>query len=400
MVYEYTAINIKGKIVKGVSDANDELELHRLLRMSGFFLLDLSKEKKFKINLINQIDVNEISIISRQLSVLLKSGMQLNYAINVCMHGCKRRRYKKSLNDAYYGVLKGEKLSLCLKRYISIYPAFFIDMVEIGEETGTLTDIFSNLSAYYYKEKRIQDKIKTALTYPLLLAVCTIAVMLMIITKIMPEFIDMLKSVGGEVPQTTKIFLMFGGFLKDNFFMIIFAMLIAVLIVKYYVQSTRGKLLLSLFKLKFPLVSRIYKNISQLRLMNSMYILLSTGFNPIKSLEISSNIFNNEILKNKMKLAVEDIRKGKSLSQAIEDMNILSVDFISMVRVGEETGDVKDTIKEIIESNEEGLEERINRIIKLLEPTAVAIIAAIILFVIFSALLPVINIMDSFGGQL
>lgn len=399
MLYRYSAVNLEGKRTKGFCDAANDEDLHRRLKSIGLFLISSSVKNTHLKNFLDTGDIKTVLMLCKQLSALIHTGMELTEAINICSGVCRKAGYKHSLQYAYLGLLKGDKLSFCLRKYLKLYPKFMIDMIEIGEETGTLAEILSKLSYYYYQEIKLKNKIRTSLSYPIILSISVIIISFIVTTKVIPEFEGALSTTGSGMPKITSIFISINNFCCDNFLLMIFLILLIILLLRYYISTPKGLKILSSIQLRvFPLNKLLIK-LSQIKITGSMYVLLSSSLNPIKSLEVSSSVLTNILLKQKITTCIDNVKKGNSFSKSLESTGIFDSAFISMVRIGEETGNIKDAIEEIIKINEDNMEENINRIVVLIEPLMIIIAALIIVFIVFAALLPALNIMDSLGGQ-
>lgn len=399
MIYAYSAINLDGKRTKGVCEAENENDLYKRLKISGFFLIRASVKNIQNNVFYNSIDIKTVSILCKQISSLMHAGMELAEAINICSEECKKKGYRLSLKYAHIGLLKGDNLNQCLEEYSSLYPKFMIDMIKIGEETGTLSEILNNLSKYYYKEMKLQSKIRTSLSYPLLLGICMIVVSLIVTTKIIPEFQDAINFTDSEMPELTNMLISINNFCSNNYMPIIIILALVTVFFKYYLSTQKGLNLLSRFQISIFPLNKLFFRLAQIKITGSMYILLSSGHNAVKSLEISKGVLRNTSLKQRITICIEEIEKGKSFSKALEGTGIFDKTFLSMVRIGEEIGNIKDTIEEIIRINEDNMEEDISRVVVLIEPIMLIIAALIVTFIAFAVLLPELKIMDSLGGK-
>lgn len=400
MFYGYSAVNLDGKRTKGICEAKDEDDLYRRLKSIGLFMVNSSVKNTHNKFFLYIADIKTVSLLCKQLSALIHAGMELTEAIDTCSGVCKKTGYKHSLQYAYLGLLKGDKFSFCLRKYSKLYPKFMIDMIEIGEETGTLAEILNKLSFYYYQEMKLKNKIRTSMSYPIILSISMITISFIVTTKVIPEFEGALSATGSDMPKITSIFILINKFCSDNFIPLVFLLFLIILLLKYYVSTQHGLKILSHIQLRvFPL-NKLLLKLSQIKITGSMYVLFSSSLNPIKSLEVSSSVLNNSVLKQKIITCIEDIKMGNSFSKALEGTGIFDSAFISMVRIGEETGNIKDAIEEVVRINEDNMEENINRLVVLIEPLMIIIAALVIVFIVFAALLPALNIMDSLGGQL
>jgi type IV pilus assembly protein PilC len=399
MIYDYSAINLEGKRTKGVCEAEDENDLYKRLKISGFFLIRASVKNTQNNVFYNSIDIKTVSILCKQISSLMHAGMELAEAVNICSEECKKKGYRRSLKYAYIGILKGDNLNQCLEEYSSLYPKFMIDMIRIGEESGTLVEILHNLSQYYYKEMKLQSKIRTSLFYPILLGICMIVVSLIVTTKIIPEFQGAINVTGSEMPALTSMLISINNFCSNNCIPIIIILALVTVFFRYYLSSQKGLNLLSSIQISLFPLNKIFFRLAQIKITGSMYILLSSGHNAVKSLGISRGVLRNILLKQRITICIEEIERGKSFSKALESTEIFDNAFLSMVRIGEEIGNIKDTIEEVIRINQDNMEEDISRVVVLIEPVMLIIAALIVTFIVFAALLPELKIMDSLGGN-
>lgn len=401
MVYKYKAINISGKMKSGSLEANSEVELINNLKSSGYYIIDayLSKQNKIQHGVL-LMDSKVISIICRQIAVQMKAGITLSEAVKICINECSSSKYRNSLRNIYKEMQKGSKLSKCLSKYYKLYPELMIQMIEIGEETGTLDDILIKLSNYYLMESKIKKQISSSLTYPLFLIICTFMICIILVLFVLPQFINLLKQIGAIIPGPTLFLQSCINSLKKNGIFYIVSILIVILALKYYLSTERGRKIQSYMKLKIPIIKKIYTETFQLRFISSMHVLISAGFNPLKAIEISCSVSNEGLLKDRMYSCISKIKKGKKIYEAMSETDIFKSDFISMIKVGEESGNLKDTIKEVLDIMENDIVENYKKLTRSIEPILIIIIAFMMTEVIFAFLLPAIGIMDSLSSQI
>lgn len=401
MIYRYRAININGKVKKGIYQANCETDLIKDLKSSGYYLLKASSNRNItNFYDISFINLKVISIVCRQIAVQMKAGTTLAESIKTCINECPSSRYRTNLNDMYHDILKGIKFSICLKANYKLYPDLMIQMVQIGEETGTLDDILIRLSTYYIRESKIKNQIRTSLTYPAFLIVCTLAISIILMINVLPQFSSILAQVGAQVPAPTLFLEASLNSFKENALFYMLSFLTVLFICRYYLLTQKGQKILSYLKLKIPVIKKIYIDFYQLRFISSMHVLISAGFNPLKSIEISCSVSEEGLLKDRMKVCISEVKKGKSLYEAMSKADIFKIDFLSAIKVGEESGNLKDTIKEVLDIMESDVVENYKKAVQCIEPLLIIIIGLFITQIVFAFLLPAISIMDSLGNQI
>lgn len=396
--FYYKAIDLEGKIHKGKYEGKDESFLAVKLRESGLYLLQIRKNYNFKLILGNQkVTLKDIAVFCRQLYSIHYSGVIISEALRIIYEQSNKIILKDTLMKIKDDVIKGESLYNSMKPYKRIYPSFLLNMVDIGEESGNLNIVLSQLSNYYENEHKIIQKLKTSLTYPIILFFLTLLITLLMMVKIVPIFANNLTAMGVELPFFTMMILSTISFFKTNVVLINVLVIFSVVAIKKYSMCSKARVTVDKLKMKLPFFKDIFIKVIELRFVKVMFILLKSGTNLIKALELVKNPINNCAFDKIICLIVVNIKEGVTLTEAMRLSGFFSNFLISMISVGEETGNLEEMLEKCISFMDTELNEEVERAISLLQPFLMIFLAVIIGIVILSIMLPMFKLMNSIG---
>lgn len=393
--YSYKGKNLNGDELDGQCFAEGIEELIKMLKNSGFYLVNYNIKKRHKRNLIrSQMTEKHLSLLCRQFYTTLSAGINLNTAISVIQKELTNKYLSRSLNDIEKMVQKGQELSSCMKYYSNIFPEFLVNMVRIGEASGKLDKIFEMMSTFYSNEYKIKNKIKKALMYPCILLFTSIIIFYFIIGYIIPVFVSTLNELNGSIPMVTKIFIKLNSFMHENYIIISVFIVLSILLTKYFTGMDSGKKFIHKASLRNIITGSINRKLIAVKFSRSLGILLNSGVQVVRAFEITMNILGNEYIKHRMLRCINEIKEGRNISNAVRSLNVFPEILCSMIAIGEETGSLDEMMLSIAETLDEELYSTIERMSALLEPIMITVISLVIGTILISALMPMFNIMD------
>lgn len=402
--YKYVAKNLQGDKISGKLDVKDEIELITTLKKYGYYILhyDHIKGNHIKnilnINFSTAVSTKDIAIFCKQFSVIISAGINICEALNILSNQCKNHRIRKSLTVICNNVQRGEELSRALEGFKDIYPEFMIDMITIGEQSGTLDKTLIMLWDYYIKQSKLNRKVKDASYYPILLLISTVIITFFLMVKIVPIFVENLLSLNAKTPYITTVIINISRFLNSNIATILISTTMFIIMTFQLKKTKTIKKKVDYLKLNTPIFNKLYRNILTARFSRFMNILLHSGLNIIRALDIMSNTIGNIVVKQRLQLSIEDIKKGKTVSESISSINIFEPLLISMVSIGEESGELDEMLLKTADIFEDEVYENIEKMITFIQPVMIIILAIVIGTIIISIMLPMISIMDSVGN--
>jgi type IV pilus assembly protein PilC len=396
-IYIYSAKNLKGEALEGEFEAASTEVLEQMLRGKGFFLVESRvKGKEFEVSgLGGKINAKDIAVFCRQFAVIISSGITLLEAIGILRDQASKKRMKIILDDIYSELQKGRVLSEAITPYDDMFPEFMKNMIKVGEASGALDTILNQMAEYYEHDYKIRKKVKGAMTYPAILGVLTVGVVVLLMVAVIPMFSDMLSSMGGEMPGITKILMAISNFMVNNLLVITVVVTLAIVFFTYWIKTERGRLWFDGLKLKLPVIKTTVIKTITARFARSMSILLKSGIPIVNAMEIMEDLIGNKAIQENFSTAANDIQEGKGIAGPMKSLGIFPPLLIHMIVVGESTGELDEMLGRTAGFFDEEVEEAIEKAVTMIEPAMIIIMAAIIGVIIISVMLPMVSIMET-----
>ena len=387
-----------GSLVKGYTiKAEDESEMMKQLKSEGYFLLDF-KIVEARKDIVGgnklKLSMKDISMLTRQLSSMLLAGVTLVKALNILYLQMEKKNIKECIRKLYESVQKGEQLSEAMSKQKGLYPELMISMVEAGEASGKLDSIMLKVAELFEKDVKLRAKVKTAMTYPIILSLLCIAVVLILVTKVLPVFMGMFTA-DMVLPLPTRILLAFSAALTGYWYVFIVGIFVIIVAFRAYVNMEEGRKNWDAFKMKLPLIGNTITKISAVRFSRTLSTLLGSGMTLLQALEIVIKVVGNRSVMEGLILTREDIRKGMTLSSSLRKVDVLPPMVYSMIGIGEESGTMEKMLEKCAEYYDDEVENSIQKLVSMIEPILIIFMGGIVGFIIISIMLPVFSIYSS-----
>ena len=395
--FVYKAKNLKGEELAGTYEGNSAEALELMLKDKGYFLLKSSKQSaEISLgNFFNKISAKQIAVFCRQFSVLINAGVTIVESIGILRDQMENKQLQKVLGEMFEELQKGRVLSETMSDFPEVFPDFMMNMIKVGEASGSLDTILNRLADFYENDARIRRKVREAMTYPIILAVMTIGVVVLLLVKIIPMFSGILSELGGQLPLITKILVGLSDFLTGNFLLLTLIIVGFVVGFNAWKRTASGSLAIDRLILRLPVVSGLTKKVITARFARSLAVLLQSGIAIIESMDIISDLIGNKAVEEKFVACQEEIREGKGISEPLKRLEIFPPLLIHMVSVGESTGELDDMLFRTAGFFDDEVEEAIVKMTTLLEPAMIVIMAAVVGVVILSVMLPMISVLNA-----
>ncbi len=375
--FSYVARDAKGTQSKGMIVANDEKEFMLKLNERGLVCVDFKESDSDDARTVHKFNTKELAFNCRQLSAMLSSGLTLVKALDILCREQAKESAKMIWRDVYENVQKGQSFSASLEMHEGAFPPFLISMVSAGESSGSLDIIMKRMSDHYAKENKLNNVIKGAMVYPIILLVLTVAIVIGLFTFIMPAFIDMFED-PADMPVLTRGLMHVSNFLRTKWYILI-------IVVGGIVFGLMYVLKIPKFRIKFdrllikgpgfgPLIVKVYTG----RFSRTLSSLYSSGIPMVECLERSSSILGNSYIDQCFENVVDEVKQGETLSSSIQRTEIFDSMFCSIIYVGEEAGALDDILAKTSDYYEEESEAAIQRLVGMLEPLLIIILGIVI----------------------
>ncbi len=342
------------------------------------------------------LKASELSFFCYQFSVVFKAGIPYLEGLHILSGDVFDAKLKGIVMQITSEVEMGLPLNEAIGNR-NAFPIYLVDMIKIAENTGRLGETFEQLSVYYDQNDQLRQKVKNALTYPLVLIGLMSVVILMLVLKVLPIFHEILLSVGGSVPKATAFVLDLSLILQNG---ILFILGILVLVILYFMLLFKTNLLSKqrdAFLLNFPGVKAIYRKSLAVKFSRAYAILIKSGMPLVEGLELIIPLMENESVEKALKGVAQAVQEGKSLSDALSNTRLFPDLFVKMIELGGKTGALDVMLDKTADIYERELNRSLHRLTVSIEPTLVIILSLIVGAILLLVMLPLINIMSSIG---
>ena len=398
-LYKCKVINSSGQRQTVLREAMDELSLRASIRQDEIHMLSFSVVKEEKENeffaVSSKIKFSEVITFFRQFSVMLKAGIP----ISDCLNNLHKQKFsvpfRNVLQTVYLDVESGVLLSDAFAKHPKVFPRFFVSMVGIGEVSGSLDRVLTNMADYYENDRRIKKKASSAMVYPTLLVCMVIVVVIFLCLFILPQFESTINELGGEVPEITKIVMGISEFIQNYFFIILPVGVAIALLVVLFFRTAKGKYVKDVLLLNMPIISTLQKNLITSRFSRAFIILLSSGMNMIDVLENLKKMLGNEVFTRKFDYTIEEVKRGRRIASSIEATGLLPSLLTEMINVGEKSGNIEEVLESTSDYFDEQVEASIAKAVAAIEPMAIVMLGGVVCLVILSVLVPMMSMMNA-----
>lgn len=398
-LFKYKAMTGDGKKVEDKVNATTREEILDIIRTKKLYPITIEEVKESKSTnlseVFSKVKAKDLYIFCRQFYTLLNAGSDILNSVNILYQQTEGKALKESLNKIYEDIQKGLTLSEAMRNYKNIFPELLVNMIEAGEQTGSLNTVLERMTDYYEKENKLNNKIKGAMVYPMFLGILSIGTVSFLLTFVMPTFTGMFLESGVELPGITQVLLNISNFMKSYWYAIIMLIIVFVATLASYFKTEKGSRVLGNIKLKLPIIKTTNEKIITSRFTRNLSTILSSGVNMIKAIEIVSTVIGNKVVQDKLMETRDKVMKGIFLAEAIKDIDVFPPMLISMVKIGEESGELDEILAKTADFYDQEVEERLSKMIVMLEPIMILVMGLLVGFIVIAMMLPMFDMMKT-----
>jgi type IV pilus assembly protein PilC len=398
--YKYEALNTQGVKVKGEMDGETKQEIISSLKNQKFYPINIvevssvNSGASISLPFGGKVTSRDLSIYTRQFYTMLNAGITLVSALEVLKIQSENRRLKVATDEIYNDVRKGLSFSDALKKQEKVFPELFAFMVEAGEMSGNLDGIMDRMASHYEKDAKLSGKIKSAMTYPIVLGIAMVSVMILMLTVVMPSMMSMFE--GKELPAFTQTFINISDVFVARWYLIIGGFIGIIYLVKSYFKSEQGRPIKDNLILKMPVIGKTQRKILTSRFTRTLSTLLTSGVGLVQSLEVIAKVVNNKVLEKGILDAIEEMKKGSDIASPLEKANIFPPMVISMIRIGEESGALDSILDKTADFFDAESESALQRLTTLIEPAMTLLMAVLVGTMVIAMILPIFEMVNNF----
>ena len=402
MNYTYLGYTESKQVVKGRVSATSEQAAEDMLANIGYSVVSLKPITSFLPDLgkffQGKIKPAEIVTFSRQLALLLESGVGIVQSLELLQSQAGNKQLKKVLIEVVSDLRSGNSLSTALSKHSHVFSTIYSKMVGVGEQTGGLESVLRNLADYAERESKAIGKLKQALTYPAIVLCVALVVVFVLVTIVLPPIVNMFKSLGGELPITTRA-LLAGVNLLNKYglylLVVVIGMGIAALM---YSRTSNGRYYKDMLMLKLPLLGRLSLVTELGRCCRSMSLLFKSGLPLPEVMTLTAQASGNRVVAEALAGVEQDMLKGEGLAGPMRKRWVFLPLMVEMTRVGEETGSLDKTLITVAENYEIEAESRTQTFLSLIEPVMTIAMGLGIGFIALSIFMPMYSSLGLVGG--
>ncbi len=400
-IYLWKGRTPSGSIENGEIAANNPDEVHRILRERKVVPTSVRrKPKEITLPFLKgKASSRDISIFTRQFSVMINAGLPLIKCLEIQVEQVKAEKFKDTIKGIITAVEGGSTLADGLRKYKDTFGELYINMVEAGEKGGALATILARLAEYLEKADEIKRKIRGAMIYPAMIAMVAIVAVAVMLLFVIPTFSQMYAGLGAQLPTITRIVIAMSHFLKSSIVYIIAILIGLAIAIRYYYRTEVGNFRIDAVLIKIPIFGTLIKKQAIARFARTLSTLLASGVNILDSLEITSGTTGNKVVEKAVLRSRTSIAQGESIADPLaKEKGIFTPMVIQMITIGEQTGGLDEMLEKVADFYDDEVDQAVMNLMNALEPIVIVFLAVIIGGMVMAMYLPIFQMATKFMG--
>jgi type IV pilus assembly protein PilC len=398
--FVYQAIDRKGKRHRGKIEASNYERAISQLKEKELFVVELKPQQpalrllEMEVHFGKPVKPQEFATFARQLATLIRAGVPIMNSIQALSEQTVNKTFKRTLLAIAEELRKGNQLSAALSGHPKIFPAVFVNMCRAGEMAGNLDDVLDRLALFFEKEYYTRQKVKSALTYPVMVTILSVIITIFLLTTVIPSFVTMFKTFNAPLPLPTKIVLTLSDFFVNKWYVALSVFVVLILGYILFSRSKRGRYIIDYVKLKMPIFGMLFRKAAIARMARTLGSMFSSAVPVLQALNITAEIVGNRVIGQALHEASDSLRQGQGLSEPMKRNWVFPPVVVQMVSVGEETGSLDVMLNKVADFYESDVEIMVDQLKSMIEPILILVLASIIGTIVTSVILPMFEIMN------
>jgi general secretion pathway protein F len=407
-VFEYKALTAAGKAVQGLKEAESPKALRTALKRDGVFLTEVLGEQqqqaaqKREVNVrrwvVGRVNAEDLAIMTRQLAVLIHAGIPLVESLAALVEQVEHERLKRVVSDVRQRVNEGASLADALAAHPRVYNGLFVNMIRAGESSGALDVVLVRLADFTESQARLRSKIVATMIYPVAMLVIGTLVLGALFTVVIPKITKIFEDTKAVLPWTTKALIAFSTFMANYWWAVLLLQVLGVWGFLRWKGTTAGRARWDRFKLTVPVFGRLIRTIAIGRFSRTLATLLKSGVPLLAAMDIVKNVVGNVRLAEVIEQARVSIQEGESIAAPLKRSGEFPPLVHHMVAVGEKSGSLEEMLGNVADAYEDQVETTVAALTSLLEPFMIVAMGVVVAFIVFSILMPILQINSLAGG--
>ena len=392
-IFSYRATTMEGAIVEGAIEAADEKSAIERLKNSGIIPLKVAApEEGIKKRITLRSSKTDLLTLTTELSSLLSAGLPLDRSLNILSEISESKEMKNIIQSILKSIREGSSFSDALQRHPKVFPRLYINMIRAGEAGGVLDVVLDKLNEFLESSKELKEHVLSVMIYPIILLFTSGISIIILLTYVLPKFSVIFAELGSSLPLPTQVLLKFSNALKSYWWIVLSVMIAGWIIFKNYIKSDTGRYNWDAFKLK--LMGEVIRKLETARFCRTLGTLLRSGVPLLQALNNARDVINNQVIASAIDAVSAGAKEGKGIAVPLSSANVFPPLALSMIKVGEETGQLDNMLMKVASTYEKSLNVAIKRFVSLLEPAMILSMGLIIGFIVVSMLMAIFSITE------
>ncbi len=401
--FEYQALDAKGKTIKSITTGDHAKQVRAELRAQGLMPLEVKaisdsaaskSDKKERGNTRVKIRTNDLSILTRQMATLLESGMTVEETLSAVIKQSEGHKIKSVMSDIRSLVTEGYSLSDAIGKYPNSFPEIYRASISAGEQSGTLDNVLDRLADYLEDSHAMQQKITQAIVYPIFLFFVCAAILVVLITVVVPKVVTVYEDINQELPTLTQAVIKLSDFMVNYGAILAVVLVLTVLGFRYVFSQEKPRFWLHSLYLRVAGLRKMVQNVDTARMARTLSIMVGSGVPILSSMRASEGVMSNRVLQKNLHAATEEVAQGVSIGRALDRHGNFPPLLVHMVSSGENSGRLGHMLEKAATATENEMQTRISMMVSLLGPVMILVMGSMVLVIILAILMPMFQLQE------
>jgi type IV pilus assembly protein PilC len=401
--FNYTIRDANGQTRSGKVEAPNAEELRKRLQAEGLQVLEVTEDRKaprVPAGGYGRVKLSDLAIFARQFSTMLDAGVSLIRCLDVLQAQTNNARLRKILMDLSARVESGESLSRSMARHPKAFSQLIIGLIRAGEVGGVLEESLQRIAGFLEKDVELRRKIRSALTYPVIVLLAAVGIVIFLVSWLVPQFASLFKELGiKELPAPTQFLVDLSALFTQRWYVVIIAVVAILIAYKLFVSTRVGRRVADRVKLRVPVFGPLHHKIVMARFSRTMGTLLASGVPILQAMETVAGVVGNSVVSDAVIESRARIREGEKIADPLQRSKMFPPMVVHMVSVGEESGSLDHMLNKIADFYENEVEMTIASLTAAIEPVMIVLLGFIVGFIVISMFLPMIEVISNLSQQ-
>lgn len=412
-VFAYTARAADGKVLSSTAEAISPMDLRQRLTQQGMTVKDVKPAKaapaKAKagakgggfLDRFSRVKLTDLSLFCRQFSTMIDAGVSLVRCLDVLADQSQSAKLRRIINDMRSEVEAGNTLSKAMAKYPTVFDNLFVGLIRAGEVGGVLEEALQRLSGFLEKDLELRRKVQAAMTYPAIVSVLALGIVIFLVTFILPKFMDLFNDLGlkrDQFPTMTLVLMDASHFLTSKWWMALIILAVIIVSVKMFGRTKFGRRTLDRLKLKVPVFGKLNHKVALARFSRTLSTLLASGVPILQALETVAGTVSNEIISDAILDARARVREGDVISEPLRKSKMFPPMVVQMIAIGQESGALDTMLMKIADYYEQEVDSAIASLTAAIEPILIVFLGFTVGFIVIAMFMPLLSAIQGLSG--